>query len=85
MPITGGYTGGPLDFSNTGKREIAGQRMEPKVCEWGCGGTFIRPVPVMARYGQKVCPGCLKRNERIREERRKGTNVLDESKGFVRC
>jgi hypothetical protein len=32
--------------------------METKVCEGGCGRTFVRPVPANARLGRKMCDHC---------------------------
>lgn len=49
---------GTLDFSAT-RGEVAGERMEPKVCEF-CGELFFRPQPSMARLGQKHCGPCVK-------------------------
>jgi hypothetical protein len=42
--------------------------MESKVCEMGCGRSFVRPVPASAPKGLKYCPGCLKLNEFSREK-----------------
>jgi hypothetical protein len=34
--------------------------MEPKLCEAGCGRSFLRPKPITARAGQKTCKACGK-------------------------
>lgn len=33
--------------------------MEPKLCEFGCGRSFLRPIPLTAKSGQKACKACL--------------------------
>jgi uncharacterized Zn finger protein (UPF0148 family) len=47
----------------------AGDAMESKVCEWGCGRSFMRPVPAMAKDGMKVCPQCRERRSIEQRER----------------
>jgi hypothetical protein len=32
--------------------------MELKLCEMGCGRTFLRTVPLSAKKGQKWCKAC---------------------------
>jgi hypothetical protein len=43
--------------------------MECKLCEMGCGRSFMRPVPLTAPRGLKYCAGCLglKEASRIRQ------------------
>jgi hypothetical protein len=37
---------------------VVGPPMELKLCELGCGRTFLRPVPLNAKKGQKWCRPC---------------------------
>jgi hypothetical protein len=51
--------------------------VESKLCEWGCGRTFLRPVPLMARDGQKVCKQCLAMSPRQREQQYEQERIRD--------
>ncbi len=38
--------------------EVMGPPMELKLCELGCGRTFLRPVPRTAKSGRTWCKAC---------------------------
>ena len=63
----GGASAGRLDFSAVATRGIPGVAVELKVCEWGCGATFVRQKPITQRLGQKVCVQCLRMQRSERE------------------
>jgi hypothetical protein len=33
--------------------------MESKICEMGCGRSFMRRIPISAKHGPKVCKSCI--------------------------
>ncbi len=46
---------------------ISSPPMELKLCELGCGRTFLRPVPESAKKGVKWCKACIAMSPEQRE------------------
>ena len=62
--VSGGSSGGVLDFSNDGKADIVGTATEPKFGEEPfCGRTFYRAIG----SGVKLCKACEQKRTRIRK------------------
>lgn len=53
-----------MDFLAVSSRSHLRNAVEPKVCEY-CGENFWRPVPELAKLGQKTCPGCQKQVDEL--------------------
>jgi hypothetical protein len=51
--------------------------MELKLCEGGCSRSFLRPVPVSARVGKKVCDACLALRPEQREQQYERQAILE--------
>lgn len=57
--MVGGPTNNIMDFAAVASSEPpATELVERKACEGLCGGCFYRPVPAMARDGEKLCQVC---------------------------
>ncbi len=54
----GGSSGQSIDFSGAASAS-QGRPVEMKICEC-CAGRFFRPVPELAKLGQKYCGKCAK-------------------------
>lgn len=51
--------------------------MQSKLCEMGCGRSFLRPVPESAKAGKKACDSCLRLSPAQREEQYVRQAVLE--------